>query len=64
MYQRKTCDEYEIQGNYGYGYGYEAVTTESTRKEALATLKLYESNEKGVSFRIVKKRVKRRIDAD
>ena len=57
MYKRKTYDEYEIQGQYGYGY--EAVTIEATRKEALATLKLYEANEKGVSFRIVKKRIKK-----
>jgi len=31
-YQRKTTDEYEIQGNYGYNYGFECVTTEATRK--------------------------------
>lgn len=62
MYNRKTYDEYEVQGNYGYGY--EVVIVEPTKKEALANLKLYEANEKGVSFRIVKKRVKKAVKND
>lgn len=44
--------EYEIQGNYGYGY--ETVTTEETRKEAFLRLKEYRENEPGVAFKLVK----------
>ena len=47
--------EYEIQGNYGYGQGYECLTTEATSAEALAQLKCYRENE-SVPLRI--KRVK------
>ena len=57
-YQRKTIDIWEIQGNYGY-YGFECVSTEETIKEARQTLKEYRENETGISFRIVKKRVKK-----
>lgn len=59
MYQRKTEDEYEIQGFYSYGW--EVVTTETTRKEAKEQLKCYRENEAGTSFRIVKKRVKKQL---
>jgi len=45
--------EYEIQGNYGYGW--DILTTESSMKEARAQLVTYEKNE-GVPLRI--KRVK------
>jgi hypothetical protein len=54
----KTTDEYQVQGNYGYGHGYEEVTSEQTRKEARLRLKEYRENELGVPFRIVHKRVK------
>ena len=57
-YIRNTRDEYDIQGNYGGGHGFECVTSESTRKEARERLKEYRENEKGVPFRIVKRRVK------
>jgi hypothetical protein len=56
MYQRKTIDEYEIQGNYGQGF--ECVTTEETWKAAREQLKCYCENETNVAHRIVKKRVK------
>ena len=56
MYQRKTTDEYEIQGNYGYGF--EMVTTEETWKAAREQLKCYRENEPEYIHRIVKKRVK------
>ena len=45
--------EYEIQGNYGYGW--DLLTTEETRTEALAQLATYRANEK-IPLRI--KRVK------
>lgn len=56
-YTRKTIDEYEIQGNYGYGQGFECVTTEETWKAAKEQLKCYRENEPGIPFKIVKKRV-------
>ena len=56
MYVRKTYDEYEVQGNYGYGW--DALTTCETLKEAREDLKSYRENEPGVPHRIVKHRVK------
>jgi hypothetical protein len=55
MYTRKTVDEYEIQGYYSYGW--ESVTTEITRREAVEQLKCYRENEPGVLFRLAKRRV-------
>jgi len=55
-YQRKTRDEYEVQGKY-YGT-WELETTESTYKEAREQLKCYRENVPGVCFRIVTKRVR------
>lgn len=57
-YVRRTSDEWEIQGNYGYGHGWEAVTTETSRDAARETIRLYRENEPGVPFRIVKRRVR------
>jgi hypothetical protein len=56
MYIRKTQDVYETQGNYGKGWG--CVCCDDKFKDAKANIKLYRENEKGVHFRIVKKRVK------
>lgn len=50
---RVTEDSYEVQGNYGYGW--ECVTAETTRKEARERLKEYRANE-SVPFRLVVKR--------
>ena len=55
MYQRKTYDEYEIQGNYGYGWDLE--TTEMTMKDAKIQAKCYRENG-NYPIRIVKKRVR------
>lgn len=49
--------EYEIQGNYGYGNGYECLTTEASRAEARVQLKCYQDNEPGLPLRIKKVRV-------
>jgi hypothetical protein len=57
MYTRKTTDEYEIQGNYGYGW--EMVTTEETWKDARAQLRCYRENEPNASHRVKKIRVKK-----
>lgn len=56
-YVRKTRDEYDIEGNYGYGHGYEAVTTEDDRAGARERLREYRENEPGIPFRIRKRRV-------
>jgi len=55
MYIRKTEDEWEIQGDYGFGY--ECVTTETNRQDARAQIKYYRESEPGISFRIIKQRV-------
>lgn len=55
---RKTVDEFCIMGNYGYGHGWEEVTSEDTRKLGLEQLKCYRENEPGVPFKMIKKRVK------
>jgi hypothetical protein len=56
MYIRKTEDEFRIMGNYGQGF--EEVTCEVTRPLARSTIKDYRTNEPGIPFKIVKKRVK------
>lgn len=57
-YVRKTRDEFTVQGNYGYGHGWEDLTSEDTSKEARKRLREYRENEPGVPFRMVCKRVK------
>jgi hypothetical protein len=59
MYERKTEDEFQIHGDYGYGF--EEVTCEVTRQLAREQLKCYRENEPGVAFKIVKKRVKKEV---
>jgi len=46
--------EYEIQGNYGHGW--DMLTTESTKAEALAQLATYRANE-SIPLKIVTKMV-------
>jgi len=50
MYIRKTIDTWEVQGDYGYGW--ECVTTEIKRREAVGRLKEYRVNEPFTPFRI------------
>lgn len=57
MYTRKTRDEYHLQANYGYGHGWESVTVENTRKEAIEQRKCYMENDPR-EYKIAKKRVK------
>lgn len=56
-YVRKTKDEYQVQGYYDEAYGWERVTTEDTRADAIRTLTDYLDNEPNIRFRIVKRRV-------
>jgi hypothetical protein len=52
MYTRKTKDVWEVQGNYGYGDGWECVTAEDDRWEALKRLREYRENEPQYAHRI------------
>ena len=54
-YIRKTKDEYNIMGNYGYGWDFECMY--DTFKEAKQGLKEYRENGSG-TYRLEKKRVK------
>ena len=46
---------YEIEGDYGYGHGWEVVTREDTIQEARERLREYNENEVGVPFRIMQR---------
>lgn len=56
--QMVTRDVWEVQGCYEAIHGFESVAAEDSRKEAQDVLAVYRQNEKGVPFRIVKKREK------
>jgi hypothetical protein len=62
-YQRKTVDEFVIQGNYGPLHGWEDVTAEETYREALAQLRAYRENEPQYRHRLVTRRVPLRSSA-
>lgn len=49
-YVRKTRDEYVIEGNYGYGW--DEVCAEDTRRDALARLHEYRENEPRYAHRL------------
>ena len=44
--------EWQVQGDYGYGDGFECVAAEDTKAEAMARLAEYRENEPGVRFRV------------
>lgn len=59
VYIRKTKDEYNVQCDYGYGYGYETVYTAETYEEAKSIYKDYKENDTfAIGLRIKKCRVK------
>jgi hypothetical protein len=60
--QRKTRDVWVVQGNYGYGHGWEDLTAEETFKEIRQRVKEYRENEPGVPFRV--KLTRERIGAE
>ena len=45
-----------VQGNYGYGHGWEDVTAAENWKEAKGYLRDYRENERGVPFRVIRRR--------
>lgn len=55
MYERKTYDEWQVQGFYDGAW--EILTYENTRQEAREQLKCYNENERGIPHRVVKKRI-------
>ncbi len=61
-YKRKTYDEYQLMGNWGYGWDY--VLSENSFKGARQQLRCYIENDPSAEYKIVKKRIKRRNDDD
>lgn len=58
-YKRKTVDEFILLGNYGYGHGFEELTSEDNRKDIRQRLKEYRQNDNTcLGFKIIKKRIK------
>lgn len=55
----KTPIYHIVQGNYGYGHGWEDLTAEDTESEAKKRLREYRENEPGVSHRLIRRRLKR-----
>ena len=51
-YVRKTRDSWELQGNYGYGHGWETLTAEDKYREIRQRAKEYRDNEPGTRLRI------------
>ena len=43
---------WEVQGNYGYGHGWECVDASDTHEGALEALQTYRENEPGIPFRV------------
>lgn len=56
MYIRKTKDEWELQGDYGYGWEY--LSSYDDHQEARTDLRAYRENEPDYLHRIMKRRVK------
>jgi len=49
--------EHIVQGNYGYGHGWEDLCGSEDRKESREDLKAYRENEIGVPHRLIRRRV-------
>lgn len=47
-----------VQGNYGYGHGWEDLTAETDPKECRKRLKEYRENERA-PFRMIRRRVRK-----
>ena len=45
-----------VQGNYGYGHGWEDLTAEEKYSEGRARLREYRENEPGTSLRLIHRR--------
>lgn len=58
-YIRKTTDEYRLLCNYGYGW--ECILTEETKKKIADRKREYIENAPQYPYRVVKKRVRKSI---
>lgn len=47
---------YVLQGNYGYGHGWEDLTAAETHKEICSYRKDYRENEPGTPLRVIRRR--------
>ena len=56
-YVRKTVDEWHTQGNYGCGW--ETVTIDDNKQDAMQMLRDYNENEPEYPHRLIKKRVRK-----
>lgn len=56
-YKRKTHDEYQIWGDFGYGGGFEYVVTGEDWEDARRLLKEYRENDPANSYRMKTVRV-------
>lgn len=55
-YERKTYDEYQLLGDWGYGWDF--VLAERTYREAREQLKTYVENDPSARYKMVKRRIK------
>lgn len=56
MKPRKFVYLWVLQGNYGYGHGWEDLTAEETHKEIRERRKEYRENEAGTPLRVIHRR--------
>lgn len=56
MKETGTTYEYVLQGDYGYGHGWEDIVTESTKEGAKERKREYQENAGQYLYRIVKRR--------
>ena len=54
--QRVTLDSYDLEADYGYGHGYEVISSSETMLEVKQTRKEYRENGDYAPMRIVKRR--------
>jgi hypothetical protein len=57
MKQNKYTYMLVLQGNYGYGHGWEDLTAEKTYSEMKVRRREYRENEPGTPTRVIKRRV-------
>jgi len=60
---RKWAIEYIVQGNYGYGHGWEDVVAEETYREGREQLKCYRENDNSAPYRLITRRVLNEVPA-
>ncbi len=60
-YKRKTSDLFVIESNYGQGW--EETAASEARREAVADLKAYRTNQPEYSHRLIKRREKIEVSA-